>query len=202
MGTLASDETEVKIAQAHRAMNARNADDPNVFETPDGPKPKELWMAERLEYWVRKVDPEASTALLLASRCQHLARWTVPRSDYDQGRIGYLKWRKDLARMHADAATRILRDVGFDEAIVQATREINLKQNLKTNPDSQSMEDALCLCFLEQEFTAFAEKYDDDKVIDIVEKTWRKMSARGHELALQLPLAGRAKRLVARALGA
>jgi hypothetical protein len=79
-------------------------------------------------------------------------------------------------------------------------RAINLKEGLKTNPDNQTMEDALCLSFLEHEFAEFAAKHEDEKVVDIVQKTWRKMSERGHEVSLQLPLSGRAQVLVGRAL--
>jgi hypothetical protein len=193
--------TQEKVALAHEKMNALNAADPNRFDTPLGPRPRELWMAERLEHWVHQVASPPSTALLLAARCQHLMRWRVPRSDYDQGRIGYLKWRKDLAKVHADSASEILRDVGFDSETIDQVREINLKQNLKTSPDVQAMEDALCLCFLEQEYAAFAEKHEDQKVVEIVEKTWRKMSPVGQKLALTLPLSGRPAQLVRRALG-
>lgn len=193
-------DTQEKIALAQAKMNALNEADPNQFQTPAGPKPRELWMAERLEYWVQQVATPPSTALVLAARCQHLMRWRIKRSDYDQGRIGYLKWRKDLAKMHADAATEVLRSVGFDEDVIQSVREINLKQNLKTSPDVQAMEDALCLCFLEQEYGAFAEKHEDQKVVEIVEKTWRKMSPVGQKLALTLPLSGRPGQLVRRAL--
>src|SRR5688572_32925490 len=193
-------DTQEKLALAHAKMNASNEADPNLADTPVGPKPRELWMAERLEHWVHQVATPPSLALQLAARCQHLMRWRIPRTDYDQGRVGYLKWRKDLAKMHADAATEILRGLGFDEDTVQAVREINLKQNLKGSPDVQAMEDALCLCFLEQEYTDFAQKHEDDKVVEIVQKTWRKMSPAGQKLALALPLSGRPAQLVRRAL--
>jgi len=193
-------DTAERISLAHAKMNAENAADPSSVDTPGGKKPRELWMAERLEHWVRQVKSPPGTPLLLAARCQHIMRWRIPRSDYDQGRIGYLKWRKDLAKMHADAGTEILRGLGFDEPTVQAVREINLKQNLKTSPDVQAMEDALCLCFLEQEYSEFAQKHEDDKVVEIVEKTWRKMSPVGQKLALALPLSGRPAQLVRRAL--
>jgi len=193
-------QTQEKVALAHDKMNALNAADPNSYDTPSGPLPRELWMAQRLEHWVHQVASPPSTALLLAARCQHLMRWRVPRSDYDQGRIGYLKWRKDLAKMHADAATDVLRGVGFDQDTIDQVREINLKQNLKTNPDVQAMEDALCLCFLEQEYAAFAEKHENQKVVEIVQKTWRKMSPVGQKLALELPLSGRPAQLVRTAL--
>lgn len=190
-----------RTAQAIAQFNEINAQDPNQILDGETERPRELLQAERLEAWVLKLEPEASEALRLAARCQHIKRWTVPRSDYPEGRVAYLKWRKDLSRLHADTASEVLRGLGFENEVIEAVRKINLKQELKTNPDSQTMEDALCLAFLEHEFSAFAAKHEDEKVIDIVQKTWRKMSEKGHQMALTLPLAGRDKELVGRALG-
>ncbi len=189
-----------KIDLALARMNEENAQDPTLLETPEGLRPRELVMAERLERWVRKIRPEPSVALVLASRCQHLKRFSVPRSDYPEGRVGYLKWRKDLSKLHADLAEAILREVGLDDAIIAQVREINQKQGLKVNPDTQVMEDALCLSFLEHEFAEFVLKHDAAKVIDIVQKTWKKMSPEGHRLAVDLPFSGRAGELVHKAL--
>jgi hypothetical protein len=188
------------IEQAILRFNEMNAQDPNQVMHEGKEVPRELLSAERLEAWVHKLEPSPSVALRLAARCQHLKRFSVPRSDYPEGRIGYLKWRKDLSRRHADLAAEVLSDLGFTEDVISEVRAINQKEGLRTNPDTQTMEDALCLSFLEHEFSAFAEKHEDDKVIDIVQKTWRKMSERGHALALTLPLGGRAKDLVGRAL--
>lgn len=191
-----SDPISAAIAQFNRI----NSEDPSLIEVAGAAHPRELVQAERLEEWVLRVDPNASAALRLASRCQHLKRFAFPRSDYPEGRIGYLKWRKDLSKKHADLATQILTGVGADAALISQVRSIVLKEAQKTNPESQTMEDALCLSFLQHEFSDFAAKHPDEKVIDIVQKTWRKMSARGHELALTLPLSGRAQQLVQKAL--
>jgi hypothetical protein len=187
-------------ARAIAAFRAENSRDPTLI--PDGSelRPKELVDAERLAAWALRLEPQASDALLLASHCQHLRRWELPRSEFPDGRIGYLTWRKALARRHADLAEEILRREGYDEATLLAVRQINLKQGLHTNPDVQAMEDALCLSFLEHELADFAEKHPDEKVIDIIAKTWAKMSDRGHQAALALPLDPRAGALVARAL--
>ena len=165
-------------------------------------RPKELVEAERLSAWVARLEPEPSEALELASHCQHLRRWSLPRSDYPEGRIGYLTWRKALARRHADQAADILRAVGYDETLIEDVRRINLKQGLHQNADVQAMEDALCLAFLEHELDEFAGKHDDAKLIDIIRKTWRKMSERGHARALELApsLPSRSAELVTRAL--
>ena len=158
--------------------------------------------AERLAVWVERLEPQASEALRLAGHCQHLRRWEVPRSEYEPGRIGYLKWRKALARFHADEAGKILQQLGYGEEVLSGVRRIQLKQGLLTDPDVQAMEDALCLSFLEHELAEFAQQHPDEKVIDIIAKTWRKMSARAHEWALRLPLGARELRLVEAALAA
>ncbi len=188
------------VEAAIAEFNEMNAQDPNQLDDGARLRPRELLQAERLEAWVLKLEPQADDALRLAARCQHIRRWTVPRSDYPEGRVAYLKWRKDLSRMHADTGTEVLTRLGADPALIEQVRKINLKQELKTNPHSQTMEDALCLAFLEHEFVPFAAKHEDAKVIDIVQKTWRKMSERGHEMALTLQLTGRAQELVGRAL--
>lgn len=183
-------------------FDALNAEDPRRLEVAGVERPRELVQAERLERWVLRLAPNASPALRLAARSQHLQRWAIPRSAYPEGRIGYLKWRKDLARHHAELTAGILEDVGFDADTMEAVRAIQLKQGLKAAPETQTMEDALCLTFLEHEFAEFAAKHDEAKVIDIVQKTWRKMSAQGHSEALQLALPESARLLVERALTA
>lgn len=160
-------------------LNAINAEDPNQLEVDCERRPRELVAAERLEAWVLKVNPDASEALRLACRCQHLKRWAFPRSEYPEGRVGYLKWRKDLSKKHAGLAAEVFERAGISDEVRAQVRAINLKEGLKTNPDSQTIENALCLSFLEHEFAEFAAKHEDEKVVDIVQKTWRKMSERG-----------------------
>ena len=90
---------------------------------------------------------QPSEALRLAARCQHLERWKIPRSSYPEGRVGYLQWRTQLARFHADRAAEILAAAGYERALIDQVRRINLKQGLRSDPDVQTMEDALCLTF-------------------------------------------------------
>jgi hypothetical protein len=188
------------IPKAVERFDAMNARDPNTLVVAGATRPRELVQAERLESWVLRLEPNASVALRLAARCQHLCRWEIPRADYGEGRVAYLKWRKDLAKHHADLAAGVLGELGFSAETLAAVRRINMKQGLKSEVDTQTMEDALCLAFLEHEFAEFAPKYEDAKVIDIVQKTWRKMSDRAHELALGLPFAPETLALVSRAL--
>ena len=189
-----------RFERAKLAFDQLNALDP-VQEMVDGiERPRLVVQADRLSSWIERLEPHASEALRLAARCQHIERWTIPREDFPPGRVGYLQWRTKLARFHADRSESILRGAGYDDVVVQAVRRIVTKQHLHSNTDSQTMEDALCLVFLEFEFDAFLEKHpDQDKAVEILEKTWKKMSARGREAALTLSLSPRAKALVAAA---
>jgi hypothetical protein len=173
-----------------------------VTELVDGvARPRLLVQAERLARWVDRLEPEASEALRLAAHCQHLERWKIARGDFPEGRVGYLQWRTQLGRFHAARAREVLTGLGYDEATIAAVERIATKQNLRSNRDSQTMEDALCLVFLEFELDDFMRKYpDEQKAIDILQKTWRKMSERGHDAALALPFGEKARELVGRAL--
>lgn len=191
---------QTRFEQAIAAFDAANAEDPHRLVVGNEPRPRELVHAERLSAWVERLAPNASEALRLAARCQHIRRWQIPRASYPAGRVGYLQWRTELARFHADTAASILEELGYEREIIDAVRRINVKQGLRSNPDTQTMEDALCLEFLESEFEDFARKHPPEKVIEIVQKTWKKMSTRGQELALNLPLSEPALALVTRAL--
>lgn len=187
-------------SRAIAAFREENSKDPTLVSDGCELRPKELVAAERLASWVERLEPTPSEALILASHCQHLRRWQMPRADFPAGRLGYLAWRKALAKLHADQAAEILRGVGYDDALLEAVRRINLKQGLSTHSDVRTMEDALCLSFLEHELVAFAEQHPDEKIVEIIAKTWRKMSERGRQVALTLPLGERAAGLVQRAL--
>lgn len=171
-----------RFQAAIAAFDRENARDPNH----ELGRPRELVQAERLSAWVDKLAPEAPEALRLAARCQHLRRWEIARTKYPEGRVGYLRWRTELARFHADEAAKILSAVGYDRETIDRVRKINAKQGLKSDPDVQTMEDALCLSFLEHELETFSGKHPDEKVIEILERTWKKMSPRGHAAALAL----------------
>ncbi len=156
----------------------------------------------RLADWVLVLDPEASEALRLASQCQHIRRWTRPRGDYPTGRGGYKRWRSELARFHGDEAEVILRDAGYGDDVIERVRELLVKKGLKTDPEVQLFEDAICLTFLENEYEAFATKHDEDKLVTILRKTYQKMSPRGRAAALELAgqLSDDARALVERAV--
>jgi hypothetical protein len=189
-----------RFQRALAAFDAANAEDPARELAAGTMRPRELLHAERLAAWVTELEPNATEALRLAARCQHIRRWSVPREQYPSGRVGYLKWRKALARFHADTAASILANLGYHADTIEAVRRINLKQGLSQDGDVQTMEDALCLSFLEHELVSFMLKYPPEKVIEILRKTWQKMSERARTRALALALSADARTLVQRAL--
>jgi uncharacterized protein DUF4202 len=156
--------------------------------------------SRRMTRWLERLEPEASEALRLAARAQHLCRWRLPRADYPEGRQGYLRWRRDCAELHAGLAAEILRDVGYDGDTVARVGDLLRKKDLSSDPEALALEDTACLVFLEHELAAFAPKHDEAKLVRILERTWRKMSPRGHAAALALDLPPPARALVEKML--
>ena len=187
-----------RIDDAMARIDAAHAED---LEKENG-RPKELVYAERMSAWLAKLAPQASDALRLAVRCQHLRRWAIPRASFPEGKVGYLSWRKQESLAHASLAGELIAQAGYDAEAVQRVQSLIKKERIKHDPEAQLLEDTACLVFLEFEFAPFAPKHPDDKVIDILKKTWGKMSALGQEEALKLPLPPRLRQLVEKALSA
>lgn len=163
------------------------------------PTPKELLYARRLTDWLLRIEPAPSEELYLAARAQHMRRWEIPRSSYPEGRAGYLKWRNDLKKFHAERSAEILRECGYPPESIARVQALNLKANLKDR-ETQALEDALCLVFLEWQFAPLAATKDEDTVVNALRKSWAKMSDRGRQMALTLPFGAREERLVRKAL--
>ena len=175
-----------KLNAAFEQFDAYNKKDPNTFTWENTDYPQEYFLAIKLYDWVKQLDPNAGEELLLASRSQHIGRWEIPRHTYPDGREAYLKWRKDLAQYHTEKASAIMEAVGYSPEQIARTKQILLKQKIKVDPDVQTMENALCLVFLQFQYEDFHPKYDADKVINIVKKSLLKMDAHGHQFALGL----------------
>jgi hypothetical protein len=192
---------ESMLHDAYCKFDAVNARDPNTVDVDGEPQPKELVFAQRLSAAVLALDPEASLPLRLAARCQHIRRWEIPRSSQPMGRAGYLKWRTLLKKFHADASAEILEEIGYDSRVIETVRDLNLKKNLKTDPDCQTLEDALCLVFLEHQFDALIAGTEEEKLLGIVRKTWAKMSPGGQQAAGRIAFSEQGKRVLGKALG-
>ncbi|MBI2389092.1 MAG: DUF4202 domain-containing protein [Deltaproteobacteria bacterium] len=189
-----------KLARAYAAIDAINAEDPATELVDGAPQPKELVYGRRMTAVLERLEPSASDALRIAVRGQHLGRFRVPRSGHPEGRVGYLEWRIGLGRMHADLSAEAARAAGYDDATIERVRFLVQKKALRTDPETQLLEDCACLVFLEHHFAEFAARTDEAKMIDILKKTWGKMSDRAHAEALSLSLGERELALVKKAL--
>ena len=209
----ALDGAGARLDRAIAAIDAANAADPvTILVELDGravARPKEIVHAEAMTDWVRRLDPDADEVQLLAARAHHLRRWTSPRDEFPAGRAGYLKWRTEARRRHAEDLASILRAVGYDEATIGAVAAIVTKEGLGRGdlpdvdgrpPAVQTHEDALCLVFLELQFADTADRLGDEKMIDVLVRTLAKMGSRGRAAASGLPLSDREAALVAAAL--
>ena len=189
-----------RFEAALRRFDEENTRDPNT-ETADGiVQPREWLYARRLSDWVGRLCPDASEPLRLAARCQHLCRWEIPRSSYPMTRAGYLQWRANLKKYHAQKAGDILRELGYPEAVVRCVQDLNLKKHFPDDPETRVLEDALCLVFLEYQLADLAVKTAEDKTINALQKSWQKMTAAGRAEALKLNYGPREKVLLERAL--
>jgi hypothetical protein len=189
-----------KFDAAIQQFDDENSRDPNTQLENGSAQPRELVYARWLTDWVMKLCPGASEELRLAARCQHLCRWSIPRDSYPMTRAGYLKWRQDLKHFHAQKAGEILREIGYPAETIARVQSLNLKKGLPNDAETQVLEDALCLVFLERQLDELAAKTADDKVVNALQKSWNKMSPAGRERALTLPYSERGKALVNSAL--
>lgn len=168
-------------------MDAANSEDPNI-ETAEGKEwPKELLYSHRMADMLARYKPKADHVIQFAIRGQHIQRWKSPRDAYPMDRKGYHQWRTQLYTFHANAVTDLMAKAGFDEESLERVRQAVGKKGIKVNQDTQLLEDVAALVFIEHYMLAFAGKhpeYDEKKWIDIIRKTWKKMSADGHEFAL------------------
>jgi len=189
-----------RFDDAIRRLDAIHAEDPARELEGERELPAELLYAERMTSMLAQIAPDASEALRLAARAQHLARFRVPRSSQPDGRVGYLKWRTEQQRAHAALAREALGAAGYDEVACARVESLVMKKQLGTDPEAQLLEDCACLVFLAHYLEAFAAKEPEDSVIAILQKTWRKMGAVGRARAHQLSLGADASRLVSKAL--
>ena len=186
-----------RFAEALARIDAAHGEDP---ERDAAGRPKELVYAEHMSGWLEKLAPAASEPLKLAVRCQHLRRWAIPRGSFPEGKVGYLSWRKQESIAHAALAGELLAQAGYDAEAVKRVQSLIKKERIKHDAEAQALEDVTCLVFLEHEFAPFAAKHPDDKVVDILRKTWPKMSPQGQAAALRLKLPAPLRALVEKAL--
>ena len=189
-----------KLEKAFALFDQYNQQDPNQLEWDGKTYAEEYFFALKLNEWVIQLQPEASEELLLASRSQHIGRWKIARSAYPMDRIGNLTWRSDLAKFHAKTAGELMLEAGYDQALIERAQKIIQKKQLKLDPEVQTIENALCLVFLQYQLDDFMKKHDEEKLIRILQKSWSKMDQAGRDAALTLAYSPDATALLGKAL--
>lgn len=178
---------QTAFQKAMALIDAANGADPNHETAAGRDWPRELLYSRRMSDMLERFSPQADDAMRLATRAQHVRRWTSPRAAYPTGRDGYLQWRKDLYRFHADTAAGLLEQAGYGTDVIDRVRKAVGKRALKKNPDTQLLEDVTALVFIEyymQDFAARHPEYSEEKWRGILRKTWEKMSAQARDFAL------------------
>jgi hypothetical protein len=186
--------TQFEIAIA--LIDKLNSEDINKFHLQGIDFPKEVLYSKRMSQKLLQFSPDASEALRLAVHAQHICRWKIARDEYPLDKIGYLKWREALKKLHAETTWGILKSIGYDEEFIKRVTFLIQKKLIKKDIESQILEDVVCLVFLEYYFEDFSSKHDDHKIIDILRKTWSKMSKKGQMEALKLQYSAKNKALI------
>ncbi|QKX07376.1 DUF4202 domain-containing protein [Aquimarina sp. TRL1] len=188
------------LETAYQLFDEANAKDPNQEIVEGKEIPKELIYGQRMTQTLSSFQPDASEVVKLACRCQHICRWEIPRDSYPMDRVGYLRWREELKKFHATKAAGILEKVGYTQDVIDRVSFLLQKKKLKKDPESQLLEDVICLVFLAFYYEPFIAKHEEKKVVSILQKTWNKMSEKGHEAALKLSFSEKGLHLIKIAL--
>lgn len=189
-----------KYLAALKLIDEAHSVDPKKVEVNGMEIPYELHYSEKMSKYLEKYSPNASDILRLAIRAQHLRRWEIPRDSYPMNKVGYYAWRTYLKKRQAEMASQICLDCGYSEDDASRVAHLIRKEDLKKDEETQTLEDVACLVFLDDQFEEFEKQHDEDKIVKILQKTWGKMSEKGHHLALEIPMSERCKGLVGKAL--
>ena len=189
-----------QLLDACAAIDAANALDPTSVVVRGESIALALVHGRLAADWARHLNPDADDALVIAARAHHLRRWEVPRTTYPEGKAGYLRWRKDQKARHARDVEVILNDVGYDDATIQRVQVLLRREQLRTDVDTQTLEDAACLVFIETQLAEMAPRFDREHLLQVIRKTAAKMSAAGLGAVALLPIGAVEHELLAAAL--
>lgn len=189
-----------RILEVLAEIDQINSQDPRheIHEGVD--MPKEYVYSLRMTEMLKSHYPEADELLRIAARGQHIKRWMIPRDEYPMDRKGYLQWRTKLKLMHGHLLTEIMQRHGYSLEDTVKVADLVAKKKLHTDENAQKLEDIVCLVFLKYYFDDFARQHPKEKIVDILRKTWKKMSERGKKMALELKLSEKAQELIGTAL--
>ncbi len=191
----------IPFLNASAWIDAENEADPNSEIYEEITYPKELLYSDRMYERLMSFEPNASEAVQIAAKAQHICRWKVARESYPMDRVGYLKWREDLKKFHAKTTAEILKKAGYEDAFIDRVSFLIEKKLLKKDEETQLLEDVICLVFLEFYLDPFVHKHDDEKLKNIILKTWNKMSEKGQQEALKIDYTPENLQLIKDALG-
>lgn len=195
-----NDRNNKRLEAIFAAIDEVNSRDPNTTNIDGRVFANELLYGQRMSATLNDFNPEASEILQIAVRAQHIERWTLARSDFPEGRSGYKKWRSQLALHHASRTAGLMQQHGYSEEEAERARYLLLKRGLKRDEETRCLEDVACIVFLKWYFADFARKHPEDKLINILQLTWGKMSDKGHAAAMALKLDSQLQTLVQKAL--
>lgn len=183
-----------------KQIDQANNEDPNR-ECWQGELVAKEWLyGQRMSQCLALFAPEASELLQIAARGQHIQRWSISRSEYPEGRVGYKHWRTALGKFHAEKTAEIMLAAGYNNSDAERVKSLLQKKNLKQDPEVQTLEDIICLVFLEYYLADFANKHSEPKLVSIIRKTWDKMSDKGHQAALKISYQPQHLELIQKAL--
>lgn len=191
---------EDKLAKLLNLIDEAHSQDPKIILIHGEEIPYELHYSRKMSSYLQKRDPSASVPLQVAIRAQHLRRWEVPRDSYPMTKVGYHAWRTLLKKRQAEIASKMCLECGFTTEEAEKVAHLIRKEDLKKDEETQILEDVACLVFLDDQFEEFEKQHDEAKIVTILQKTWGKMSNKGHDLALEIPMSERCKELVGKAL--
>lgn len=196
--------TQEKLKNTLAAIDEINRQDPNTIEVDGKDQAKELVYGQQMTACLNQYWPEAGEVLQIAVRAQHIKRWQLKRTEFPEGKAGYYKWRIAQGKFHAELTASIMLEQGYSTEESEQSASILRKENLKTNADTQTLEDVACLVFLMHYFNDFAAQYTEQdneaKIVRIVQLTWGKMSEQAHDIALSLTLPDHLAAIVGKAL--
>lgn len=188
------------LERAFEAIDLANSADPRTTVVDGTPLPYELVYGRRMTSVLNAFAPTSTPALQIAARAQHIERWVISRTEYTMDRTGYLTWRNDQKKRHAVRAGEILERLGFSADTIKRVQFLLEKKQLKRDVETQILEDVICLVFLQFYALEFISAHQEEKVIDILQKTWGKMSEAGQRAALRVELPDTVTDLVKKAL--
>lgn len=182
-----------KLNTVFEEIDRLNQQDPNKVEWQGQSVAKEWLYGLRMSEALHAYQPEANEALQIAARAQHIGRWKIPRSEYPMDRMGYLQWREKLKQLHSSIISDLLLEHHYSKDMIDEVIRLITKYKFKTNPDAQLLEDVVCIVFLQHYLDEFSQKHPEEKVIEILQKTWKKISPQGQSYILELPLSSTTK---------